>query len=187
MEADNASYNYKSESPQAAQVPSSPPSPQPRVRQLSTAVHFCLRFPISSILFGRPKENKYTFLDHKLLANKALACSVYALEAIVETPKPIRRARRLRQVEHKTYSSSLIGSQVGTEGKSREIYSGLLHMATQAKPCMSPWLCNLVTFNYLSLYNLIHRKEPIEPRNSLPSVRKNTSPLLESVLILPSS
>lgn len=177
MEADNASCNYKSGSPQAAQVPSSPPSPQPRVRQLSTTVHFCLRFPISNILFGEPKENKYTFLDHKLLANKALACSVYALEAVVEIPKPTRRVRRPRQVEYKTYSFSLIGSQVGTEGKPREIYSGLLHMATQAKPCVSPRLCNLVTFNYLSLYNLIHIKEPTEPRNFLPSVRKNTSPL----------
>lgn len=151
MEADNANCNYKSGSPQAAQVPVSPLSPRPRDRKLSIAVYFCLRFPISSILFGQPKENKYTFLDHKPLANKALACSVYTLEAVIETPKPIRRARRPRQVEDKTYSFSLISSQAGTEGKPREIYSGLLHMATQTKPCVSPRLCNLVTFNYLSL------------------------------------
>lgn len=97
---------------------------------------------------------------------------MYVSEAIVVTSEPIRRAREPPQVEHKSCSFSSICSQVGAEGKPCEICSGLLHMATPAKHCASPRLWELVTFNYLSLYNLIHIKESIESRNSLPSVRK---------------
>lgn len=97
---------------------------------------------------------------------------MYAFAAVAVVFKPIRRARKPCQVKHKTHSFFVACFQVGTEGKPRDIYSGLLHMATQAKHCRSPHLCNLVTFDYLSQYNLIHIKESIESQNSLPSVRK---------------
>lgn len=61
MEADNASCNYKSGSPQAAQVLSSLPSPQPRVRQLSTAVHSVEDFQSLAFCLGSPKKTNIPF------------------------------------------------------------------------------------------------------------------------------
>lgn len=146
-------------------------------------IHFCVSFPISSILFGQPWRNDYTFLDHKLPANKALFDLCVCLRLLLRCPNQSEGRGNLVRWKHKPYSFFLACSQVGTEGKPCEIYSGLLHMATQTKHCMSPHLCNLATFNYLSLYNLIHVKESIEPQNSLPSVRENASSLWESFLL----
>lgn len=49
------------EAPQAAQVPSSPPSPQPRVRQLSTAVHSVEDFQSLAFCLGSPKKTNIPF------------------------------------------------------------------------------------------------------------------------------